>query len=314
MTADCWASQSHYLDHLAPVWRALGPSRGRLYVPAHLVTHARSLGMEPGGPQGRYDTLLTAGWSDARTGRRWAQVALMEHGVGQSYREGHDAYAGGLGRCDHVDLFLCPNQRAAAANRAACPDARIEIVGSPWLDGLADIERRPDVDVAVAFHWDCDLNPETACTADHWWPAVEALRYTCRVVGHAHPRARRLRARFGGTGIEFVGSFGEVVRRSRVFVADNTSCLYAAAACGLGVVVLDHPTYRRDVEHGLRFWDCADVGVRCSTPYELAGAVERAMAGPTVRAREIVEELFPWRGRAVERAVGVLTGHAPHTT
>lgn len=268
-----------------------------------------------GGTRG--DTILTASWADAACARQWKTVALMEHGVGQTYGagSGHPAYAGGQGRCGHVDLFLCPNERVAALNRAACPGARVVVTGTPWLDDLARVERRPDVDVAVSFHWDCELCPETRCTVDDWWPAVAGLAGRFRLAGHGHPRAQPvLFPRYMDVGIEVVARFEDVVARAPVFAADNTSCLFYAAALGLGVVVLDSPGYRRRVNHGLRFWEYADVGVRVDRGIDLAAAVGEARAGPTVRAAEIVGELFPWRGCAAGRTVDVLTNHVRHTT
>jgi DNA-binding transcriptional LysR family regulator len=233
----------------------------------------------------------------------------MEHGVGQTYGEGHSAYAGGPGRCGTVDVFLCPNERVAALNRATCPGARVEVIGTPWLDELARIERSPDVDAAVSFHWDLPLCPETRCTIDDWWPAVTDLAGRRSLLGHGHPRAARVLDRFRDAGIPVAERFEDVAARARVYVCDNSSTLFYAAALGLGVVVLDSPRYRRHVEHGLRFWEHADVGVRVACGADLASAVQEALAGPTIRAAGVVEELFPWRGEAVERAVGVLIGH-----
>lgn len=307
---DAFASCSHYLDHIAPIWRALGDSRGHLWVGPGARGRLEELGLYQGEDGGRGDVILVASWADARTARAWGTVALMEHGVGQTYGEVHPAYAGGPGRCDMIDVFLCPNERVAAANRRACPGARVEVVGTPWLDELARVDRCPDVDVAVSWHWDLDLCPETRCTVDDWWPAVLDLAGECPLVGHGHPRAWPvLNARYVDAGIEPVERFEDVARRARVFVADNTSALFYAAALGLGVVVLDSPGYRRDVELGVRFWEHADVGVRVDRRAGLSAAVHEAIAGPTVQASGIVEELFPWRGSAVERAVGVLVGH-----
>lgn len=307
---DAYASRSHYLDHLAPVWRALGASRGHLLVGGEAEARAVELGLGRGEDTGRRgDVILVASWIDAAGARAWPTVALMEHGVGQSYRESHPAYAGGQ-RCGRVDLFLCPNDRVAAANRVVCPDARVEVVGTPWLDELARAARRPDVDAAVSFHWDCELCPETRCTVDDWWPAVGGLTGACSLLGHGHPRAQpTLFPRWQDAGVATAARFEEVARRARVFVADNTSCLYYAAALGLGVVVLDSPRYRRGVEHGLRFWEMAGVGVRCDRGAGLVEAVHEAMAGPTADAGWIVGELFPHRGCAVERTVGALVGH-----
>ena len=308
---DCYASQVHYLDAVAGVWRALGDHRGYLWVPDALLPRVRELGLDRGDDTGRRgDVLLVASWNDACTGALWPRVALMEHGTGQTYGPGgHPSYAGGQGRCERVDLFLCPNERVATANREACPDATVVVVGSPRLDDLAVVARHPTVDVGVSFHWNCDLCPETRSTVDYWWPAVVGYAKEGTVLGHGHPRAHHtLFPRYVDAGIPTAARFEQVVESCRVFVADNTSALFHAAALGLGVVVLNAPTYRRDVDYGGRFWEHACVGWQCDDPSGFPEAVGRALAGPTVEAAGIVADLFPWRGQAAQRAADALTG------
>ena len=55
--------------------------------------------------------------------------------------------------------------------------------------------------------------------------------------------------------------FDEVMERSTLYICDNSSTLYEFASTGRPVVVLNAPWFRRDIEHGLRFWEHADVGV-----------------------------------------------------
>lgn len=337
MTVDLAASQRHYLDHLLPIWRALpADARGDVFLPAelaHLIPDARPLPAVkgPGVP------VLIAAGPDLRQidGR---PVILTEHGCGQSYNgdpatAGNVAYAGGIGRYG-IAGFICINEYAAAPNRAAYPDVYTAVVGSGRLAQLQTIAAPPFAEkpvVAVSFHWDCPVAPESRSGWRHWYRAVEKLgvdeRFT--VLGHAHPRHfRDLAPLYREWGIEPVESFDEVVARAHVYCCDNSSTLFEFAAVRGPVVVLDAPWYRPDVHHGLRFWDAADVGPRIMDGAALPGAIRAALRRqPWPGAEEILARIFPAVAdpaaagaeavlEAARRAAGVrphASGRFPHT-
>lgn len=94
------------------------------------------------------------------------------------------------------------------------------------------------------------------------------------------------------------------------FVAHN-SVLYEWAALGRPVVVLDAPWFRRNVDHGLRFWSHADIGIRVREPEQLIDAVAEAVQDPSdVRARResLVADLFRdlIDGRSARRAADAI--------
>lgn len=264
MQLDVIATRAQYLTHLQPVLDALPaevwpPVSGT--AGAVLVSSAQDLG--------------------AALRARYRHIAYIEHGIGQSYgRPG--GYPGGVGR-QHVGLFLSPNEHAAEADRRAYPRARVEVVGDPvaeLLSGRAPAQSgrggRPTV--AVSFHWECPAAPESRSALSHYRRALAELAREHEVIGHGHPRAIGLPELWHELGVEWVPSWEEVLERADLYVADNTSTLYEFALLDRPVVVLNAPWYRRSIEHGLRFWHDAGVGVQVDEPAELLAAIEVAIA------------------------------------
>ena len=233
---DAWASQVQYRNHIQPIWDHLPDDvRGTFWQP-------------PQRPQGS-GLIVVASMHDLRKVHPRPAV-FVEHGAGQTYIDNRTpaGYAGGPGR-GTVRLFVCPNEEVAFKNRAAYPQARVVVAGSPWVEHLSKIQRRPELP-AVSFHWNCRVSPE-ARTA---WPHYQNLEGD--FLGHGHPRMWGQLKRWWPTkGIEPVESFEDVIRRASVYVCDNSSTIYEAAAVGIPVVLLNAPWYRRNVWHGLRFWE-----------------------------------------------------------
>jgi hypothetical protein len=285
---DVLAGERHFVDHCQAVWAELPPdARGTFYVPPALLGYATARGLEAeavdripaGGP------LLVSSYGDlkrSRVGDRGPK-AFLEHGAGQSYggdpaTARHHSYPGGEDR-DDVGLFLVPNDHAARRYQVAYPSTPLAIVGSPILDGLPALEPGPTV-VALGWHWDCRLNPETYSAIHEFARDLPALARHFSVIGHGHPRRSELTSRYRRAGIEHVASFRDVCRRASLYVADNTSTLFEFAATGRPVVVLNARRYRRDVRHGLRFWDAAGVGPNVDRPRDLVDVIARALEDP----------------------------------
>jgi len=285
-----WATQPHYLDHLAPVWRALGDDAGPIRVPRHLLAHGQRQGLPVASSVPQGGPTVVAGYRDLFAARRAGQrtpYVVMQHGAGQSYgwdqrSHANQSYPGGKDH-DDVSLFIVPGPHAAARWRAAYPHARVVEVGQvkplPREADLADPERQT---VGLAFHWDCPLVPETRSAWHHFREALPRLDERWRVLGHGHPRwfGETLEPWYRANGIEPVASLDEMARRCDVLVADNTSALFEFAATGRPVVVLNAPWYRRNAQHGLRFWEAATVGINVDDPAGLNGAIRLALLDP----------------------------------
>ncbi len=304
MPIDFLVGATHYLDHLYPILRALPRrKRGLAYLVqtashAHSVSamqaHAEQAGMQGCVPttwtearraliQSR-DPLVVASATEAAAAQRLGRpIVYCEHGAGQTYIGNHPSYAGGRNR-QGVRLFLCPSERVAERNRAAYPDIPAVVVGCPKLDHWHNrppkVQSRPPV-MALGFHWDCRVCPETRWTFPYYRDALASLTSIGPVLGHGHPRVwHRLKDLYPLEGIEPVEHFEEILERADIYCCDNSSTLFEFASTGRPVVVLNAPWYRRSVNHGLRFWEAATVGIQVDHPAHLIAAVKAALEDP----------------------------------
>jgi hypothetical protein len=337
---DAYASEPQYLDHIRPLWLGLAPEeRGTFHTSKRLLGYADAHGIEAvqGRPSRKGGLILVAAFSDLQSVKPRPAV-LLEHGAGQTYGTDHPSYSGGPER-ENVVLFLCPNDEVAARNRARYPEAASVAVGAPKMDGWHCRYRgnairgqagdggpmhreRPSLThepeprstnpgpvVALSFHWEGRaVSPEARWAFPHYREMLPTLADTYRMLGHGHPRAfDRLQPHYEAAGIETVRSFDEVLARAKVYVCDNSSSLFEFASVGKPVVLLNAPHYRREVEHGLRFWRDARVGVQVDEPEELIEAIDLALSDPLeirLAREDVCSRVYVQRdGRATERAL-----------
>ena len=238
---------------------------------------------------------MVASWIDGQKCRKWPLV-YVEHGAGQTYQDGpQEGYSGSQG-LSHARLFLCPGEHVAQRWRASYPLTPVAVVGCPALDqhlGLDPLtrdiyracaapvdERRPLI--ALSSHWRCGVVPETYPALPLYEKPIAALAEdpSLRVVGHAHPRSTwRTRAMWDRLGIRYEPDPDVILSTADLLIVDNSSLAYEAAACGTPVLSLNRPSYRREIEHGLRFWSMVP-GVQCDRPEDFAGAVKVALYDP----------------------------------
>ncbi len=301
---DAFACEAQFIDHLAPVWNALPPGlRGVFWTEQGLQERAARYGIEARTViRVNYAKVvnerpaLVASLGDTKTGRLrgYSRFLFIEHGAGQSYlppngvHARHGSYAGGVDR-DDTTLFMVPNAYAADLWRGTYPNADVQIVGCPKLDTLPRKDHDEPPTVAISFHWPGKQAPETDSAFGEYHMMLPALRDEFNLIGHCHPKGewpKMMRSVYQRNGIEFVPDFDEVCRRADVYVCDNSSTLFEFAATGRPVVVLNSKLYRRDVHHGLRFWEAATVGEQVDAPGALVAAVRRALHHPQASRKD----------------------------
>lgn len=330
---DALAREPHFIDHLVPTWLALPPEiRGTFYVDRYLREYLAYAGVdgeqsvairnEDDVPMERR-LCLVAAYRDLKLARGRERLCILaEHGAGQSYtgtRSG--SYVGAPDRAGVVAV-LVPGPLAAERHRASHPTIPAYEVGCPKLDSHFTAPlKRPDTPCpAITFHWDCQVAPETLSARREFQPRLAWLRDAFPdILGHGHPRALdNLRGPYKVAKIELVEHLADLMGRAWVLCADNTSAMYEWAALDRPVVVMNSHRYRRDVEHGLRFWSHADLGPLVWSPDQLPEAIERAYEDPpelAERRREIVRDVYGPHvgdGRATERAVEAVMTVASH--
>ena len=315
---DFQASEPQFADHLAPIYRALSDPGD--FILSSSITERAPVNPDRW-PLHTFDAtdlsrpIVVASYGDVKRARKQGRtrIAFIEHGAGQSYGTGHGSYAGGRDR-DDVSLFMVPNEYSAALWRDAYPDAQVEIVGCPKLDYLPRKDPSVPFTIAVSFHWDCYLVPETVSAFGHYRPVLPDLRDAYNLIGHCHPKAAPImQRRYRRLNVEYVSDFADVCRRADLYICDNSSSLFEFAATGRPVVVLNQPMYRKDVHHGLRFWDAANVGVQVDSPGNLVKAVALALQdGPQQQlAREqALDMVYAYRSGGAQRAASVLEAWA----
>jgi hypothetical protein len=254
--------------------------------------------------------VLVAGYGDYKRAKAkgYQHIALMQHGAGQSYGNAdHYSYPGGRGQ-GAVSLFLCPNEYSAQKWRDSYPNSRVQVVGSPATEHLPSRQSRSEEPVvAVSFHWQCSLWPETMPAFGEFRQAILTLP---NVIGHGHPRAMKwLRPFYARHGVPVVEDWPEVCQRADVYVCDNSSTLFEFAATGRPVVLMNSRKYRKHVNHGGRFWDWASVGLQVDNPADLLPTVKLAARDPKGLRNErerVVQQVYAQVAGSTQAAVEAL--------
>jgi hypothetical protein len=309
VSIDVLWSMPKYLAHLQPVWDALPPElRGSMI----------QRDDRPRPQPGADDVALVAGYLDMREARRrrYQRIALLEHGIGQTYGT-NDAHLPGGDDRDAIGLFLSPNEHAARRDAARYPGAQVAVVGSTVLDtlphrsrALGAVATHQKPVVAISWHWHHMRVPEMRSAFDHFKVALADLAAAFDLIGHAHPQAAGMVVpTYKQLGIGYEPDYRRVFERADLLIADNTSAIYEFASTGRPVVVLNAPEYRREAEHGLRFWDAAGVGLNVWEPTSLVPVVGAALSDADAyapRREAALDVVYAYRSGAGQRAANAL--------
>lgn len=248
MKVHALAGTEQYERHIRAVWRHLPPG-----LKGDFLTGVQAVGIR----HPRDDVFMVGGAQDIP--RAPQRLVYVEHGAGQAYG-GDPRTAGSRGyhgtvHPANVGWYISPRQDVADSwGRPAFA------AGCPALDHLVTTGPTGPPTVVVTFHWDARrLCPEAGSAFSYYQPRLGAMVRHLRsqgfdVVGHWHPRSPTMRKFWRELGVDYIPDIDTVLSTCHMMIADNTSVMYEMAALDRPVIALNCPEYRRDVEHGLRFW------------------------------------------------------------
>lgn len=247
------------------------------------------------------------------------KIIFCDHGTGLFYNEPHPSYAGSDLKRENVVLRLSPNKAHAKkeTETITCP---IEVIGIPKLDRYAKKGyriRKGTPRVAISFHFDCKVNPETRSGFGYFKDILPILKHNFITYGHGHPRLIDLiEHHYRANAIPIKKDFyNEVLEKVDCYICDNSSTIWEFLITKKPVVLLTPPFYRKDIEHegNPRFWKYANIGPEVTDPTKIVEAVNDAINNhekylPAIlEARE--EVLGFTDGECAERAYQAIIKH-----
>jgi hypothetical protein len=295
---DFYALEEHHAEHLVPIWNAMPAEERGDFIRGDICPPAAR-------------PVVVASYGDYNRARGRRRI-LCQHGAGQSYSSGNPSYPGGRG-LDNALAFLVPNETAGEAFRSRYRGrVPVEVVGCPKTD---DLLRLPLPDgptvAAISFHWRASrIAPEADTALDHYRRDLERIAadlagHGITLLGHGHPRIiEELEPIYARAGVELVDDFTSVLKRVHLYLVDNSSTGFEAAAAGRGVVWLNSPTYRRRRHHGLRFWEATKHAPTADGPADVVRCALAALQEPWLARRRGLARLAYAHldGSATERA------------
>lgn len=303
---DFYASFGHFFDHMLPIYQSLPTKyRGKFYVEERVVDKAKENKVKVTVGRPTDNIVLIASYGDYM--RTTGDVVFMEHGIGHTYSNDHPSFAGGRGK-ERVVLFLNQHHLSQAKNVAKYPNARNEIIGTPKMDTVVKSESKGKT-ACLSFHWDNQLSPECRSAYFLYKRIIPSLLKSkvFDTIFHGHPRTDWTKI-YRSEKINFVPDLNEVFEVADVYVCDNSSSMYEFLLTGKPVIYLNCKYYRKNVRHGIRFWDYI-AGRQVDMPLRLPLAIEEALKHPELYQAEreaVVKELYPYYPNSRDRAKEVV--------
>lgn len=247
------------------------------------------------------------------------KVIFGEHGAGMYYNgTAHPSYAGSTQGRNNVVLRLSPNKTHAKKEMETLKGVPVSIVGMPKMDEWAahrdDFQKTYDPDrtpvVAVSFHWNCRVCPETMSSYKHFAHVLDQVDREFTLIGHGHPRImNEMRHIYRTLDIKVCADWRRVMKEADIYVCDNSSTIFEFAYLRKPVVLLNAPNYRKNVTHegNPRFWKYANIGPQVDDPATLTAKIWEAWDDypkflPLID--KAVDDVFTYTdGKCAERAV-----------
>ncbi len=289
MTIDAYAAIPSHSRHLRPIWNALPEDvRGHWYTGApgdepifgdnptliaagsalDLTCSERPVCLIEHGAGQSYQDVLTSGYAGGRGRERVSLFICPNERVADLNRACYPTAEYAIVGCPALDwAYLWPSviRVGGVIDPVKLRDAwRQRPVQNPGVtfhgegiqaarDAYSQVKRPT---IGLAFHWECNLCPETRSAFTYYQSRLSQLSETYKVLGSGHPRARNeLQAEYDSLSIETCWDPDDLIRRCDLICVDNSSVLYESAACGVPILALDAPGYRDEPRHGLRFYD-----------------------------------------------------------
>jgi hypothetical protein len=312
---DCYASEEHYAEHMAPLFQELNKRglAGRFYVHCNYMPRLRGILQDNGFPMqlieelpSREDALrvamrgngaiITSGIGDTLVMKKTKRPnILIEHGAGQSYGSRLPSYIGGCGR-EELAMVAVPRNKLVQLSKRFYPGIPHSAAGCPKLDWY--VNKPHGSAVCISFHWHVTFCPEADYAFPEYRDKLKPLKALCEskgveLIGHCHPRAREvIYPLYRQLGIRIVENFYDVCKESQLYICDNSSTIFEFAALGRPVVMMNSKFYRRSANYGLRFWENTDVGVMVDRPEDLVDIVGKVLDNEVEIDPEAIKRVY----------------------